>query len=466
MFPKKTSLAIATLGALLLLLETTKLARPFTLSEVLDFRPRDIPNVEPLPPMPAVNTPVTALKRPIIEPNLIDQHDNLRAFYLALWRTELGAPGAITRVLHYGDSPVTADSITADVRLLLQQHFGDGGHGFVLIAKPWAWYGHRGVELQGKGWSIHAATQVRARDGFHGLGGVSFEGDTGAFSRLQLAEDHAKMEIHFLRQPGGGVLAVEAGGQKLGQVETDGPGTEPGYQTFPLVPGARDIDLTVERGPVRLFGLSFERNTPGVIYNSLGLNGGQVQVVVRYFDKPQWTEELQHQHPDLVVINYGTNESIYADYIERYYPGELRQVIEAVKAAVPRASVLVMSPMDRGQRDSNSRITTVPTLPRLVEIQRQMASELNCAFFNTFQAMGGAGTMERWYDNQPRLVSADFTHPLPAGARKVGVLLDQALESGYRQFKAREQRPARRVHTIQPSAHVTKPSVPVTQETR
>ena len=443
MLPKKTSLAIATLGAMLLLLESAKLARPFTLADVLDFRPRDIPNVEPLAPMPTLKGPVTAFRRPIIEPNLIDPHDNLRPFYLALWRTELGAPGAITRVLHYGDSPVTADSITADVRSLLQQHFGDAGHGFVLIAKPWAWYGHRGVEVQGKGWLINAATQVRARDGFHGLGGVSFEGDTGASSRLTLAEDHALMEIHFLRQPGGGVLAVEAGGQKLGDLETDGPDEQPSYQSFPLNAGAREINLSVERGPVRLFGVSFERNTPGVIYNSLGLNGGQVQIVVRYFDKPQWTEELQHQHPDLVVINYGTNESIYADYIERYYPGELRQVIQSVKAAVPRASCLIMSPMDRGQRDSDSRITTVPTLPQLVEIQRQMAVEMNCAFFNTFQAMGGAGTMARWYDSTPRLVSADFTHPLPAGARKVGVLLDQALESGYRQFKAREQRPAR-----------------------
>jgi lysophospholipase L1-like esterase len=443
MLPKKTSLAIATLGALLLLLESAKLARPFTLSEVLDFRPRDLPNLEPLPPMPVSTTPVTASKRPIIEPNLIDPHDALRTFYLALWRTELGAPGAITRVLHYGDSPVTADSITADVRSLLQQHFGDAGHGFVLVAKPWAWYGHRGVDVQGKGWLIHAATQVRARDGFHGLGGVSFEGDTGASSHFELVEDHAQMEIHFLRQPGGGVLAVEAEGQKIGEIQTDGADQQPAYQTFPLSAGARDIDLTVQRGPVRLFGVSFERNTPGVIYNSLGLNGGQVQVVVRYFDTPQWTAELQHQHPDLVVINYGTNESIYADYIERSYPGELRQVIERVKTALPRASVLIMSPMDRGQRDSNSRITTVPTLPRLVEIQREMALEMNCAFFNTFQAMGGAGTMERWYDSQPRLVSADFTHPLPAGAHQVGVLLDQALESGYRQFKAREQRTAR-----------------------
>jgi lysophospholipase L1-like esterase len=452
MLPHKTSLAIATLGALLLLLESVKLARPFTLSEVLDFRPRDIPNVEPLAPIPVSTRPVTAFKHPIVEPNLIDPHDALRAFYLALWRTELGAPGAITRVLHYGDSPVTADSITADVRSLLQQHFGDAGHGFVLIAKPWAWYGHRGIELEGKGWHIAAATQVRAKDGFHGLGGVSFEGGTGASSHIELAEDHAQMEIHFLRQPGGGVLRVETAAQTLGDVETDGSGKQPDYQTFPLNPGDREIKLSVERGPVRLFGVSFERNAPGVIYNSLGLNGGQVQAVVRYFDKPQWTEELQHQHPDLVVINYGTNESIYADYIERYYPGELRQVIERVKAAVPRASVLIMSPMDRGQRDGDSRITTVPTLPRLVEIQRQMASEMGCAFFNTFQAMGGEGTMARWYDSQPRLVSADFTHPLPAGARKVGVLLDQALESGYRQFKAREQRQAR--------------SAPVTQESR
>ncbi|HMD47785.1 MAG TPA: GDSL-type esterase/lipase family protein, partial [Bryobacteraceae bacterium] len=173
---------------------------------------------------------------------------------------------------------------------------------------------------------------------------------------------------------------------------------------------------------------------------SLGLNGGQVQVVVRYFDRPQWTLELQHERPDLVVLNYGTNESVYADYIERYYAGELREVIGRVKAAVPDASILVMSPMDRGQRDSSGQITTVPTLPRLVEIQQKIAAEMDCAFFNTFQAMGGEGTMGRWYESQPRLVSADFMHPLPGGARKVGLLLDEALENGFRQYQAQHRR--------------------------
>jgi lysophospholipase L1-like esterase len=439
MLPKKTSLTIALFGALLLFLELAKLARPFTLATVFDFRPRPTPDLEAVAPPRSPSPPTAPSKSTADGPNLIDPHTNLQAFYVALWRTESREPGAITRILHYGDSPVTADSITADVRSLFQQHFGDAGHGFVLVAKPWAWYGHRGVGLSGKGWHIEPASQSRARDGFHGLGGVSFEGATGASSRIALGEEHARLEIQFLRQPGGGLLSVRAAAQDLGEVDTEGPSKEPAFQSFALPPEARDIELTVERGSVRLFGLSFEKDGPGVIYNSLGLNGGQVQVVVRYFDKTQWAVELQHQRPDLVVLNYGTNESIYADYIERYYPGELREVIRRVKADVPGASVLVMSPMDRGQRDASGRIGTPPALLRLVETQQRIAAELDCAFFNTFEAMGGEGTMGRWYESQPRLVSADFMHPLPAGARKVGVLLYQALDSGYRQYKAKQQ---------------------------
>ena len=438
MLPKKTSLTIVTFGALLALLNFMKVSRPFAPAAALDFQPRQsAPGSEPLPrPRPAAAARAKAVPA---GPNLIDRRESLKHFYQALWRTEAHQPGAVTRVLHYGDSPTTADSITADVRSLLQQHFGDAGHGFVLIAKPWAWYGHRGVEAHGTGWHIEAASQNRAKDGFHGLGGVSFEGGAGAESHLVLREDHARMEVHYLLQPGGGVLRVEAGGALLGKVNTDGEFKQPAFEMFQLPEGARELDLTVESGPVRMFGVILERNGPGVIYNSLGLNGGQVQMVLRCFERSQWAAELQHEDPDLVVVNYGTNESLYADYIERYYPNELREVIRRIKTALPKSSILVMSPMDRGERDSSGQIATPPTLPRLVEIQRQVAAETGCAFFNTFQAMGGEGTMARWYESQPRLVSADFMHPLPAGAKKVGVLLDQALEAGFREFKARKQ---------------------------
>ena len=69
--------------------------------------------------------------------------------------------GHTTRVLHYGDSPTTADSITSGVRRLLQKRFGDSGHGFLLIAPPWAWYGHAGTQLSASGWKIEPASQSR-----------------------------------------------------------------------------------------------------------------------------------------------------------------------------------------------------------------------------------------------------------------------------------------------------------------
>jgi len=447
-FPKKTSLAIATFLLLAAGLEygpgpSWLRLRKTRILEAFDFGP--VSSALPQGPAKASPTARTAdrkglAKTPVRQQDvrqIADPGGAMAHFYEALARTERREPGAITQVLHYGDSPVTADSITADARAILQKRFGDAGQGFVLIAKPWAWYGHRGIQLKGSGWRMAAATQSRAKDGFHGLGGVSFEGAPGATSTITLPDDqHTRLEVQYLQQPEGGVFHLEGNAGPIGDVNTAGETKEPGFASFGLPAGTGKITLSVISGTVRLFGWTFQKKGPGVIYHSLGLNGAQVQAVLRYFDAGQWTIELQHERPDLVVINYGTNESVFPEYIERQYPGELRKVIERVKQAVPNASVLVMSPMDRGERDSTGDIVTVPILPRIVEIQRAEAIAAGCAFFDTFDAMGGAGTMARWYESQPRLVSADFTHPLPAGAARVGGLLDDALMRGYARFQA------------------------------
>jgi lysophospholipase L1-like esterase len=388
-------------------------------------------NRAPAPPAAAVAVPAI--------PNLYDPSGALVRFFAALSRAEAKQPGAVVRVLHFGDSPVTADQITADVRSLLQERFGDAGHGFVLVAKPWAWYGHRGVDVEGKGWKIQPASQARAADGLHGLGGVSFTGQTGATSRIRLESPHRRVELMYLRQPGGGALAVMAGGAELAAISSAAEAKEAGFGTIPLPPDCREIDLVVTKGPFRIFGASFEKDGPGVRYSSLGVNGGQVQMLVRYFEAAHWAEQIRHLNPDLIVVNYGTNESCFPGYVDSLYAGELREVIRRIHAAAPGVSVLIMSPMDRGER-IGGEIVTLPILPRVVEIQRGVAAETRCAFFNTFQAMGGEGTMARWYAARPRLVTADFMHPFPAGAKRVGSLFEEALVAGYERFKAERAR--------------------------
>ena len=191
----------------------------------------------------------------------------------------------------------------------------------------------------------------------------------------------------------------------------------------------------MEGAPVRLFCFEFEKDSTGVIYSSIGLNGTWAGVLASYTNGPHWNERLREAHPDLVVLSYGTNESGYGSYLDSTYAKDYREILRRIKDALPGTPVLVMSPMDRGVRESGGAIGTIQTLPRLIHLQSQMAAENNLAFFNTFEAMGGEGTMGRWYQAEPRLVSADFIHPLPSGARIVGTLLFQAITDGYNAWK-------------------------------
>src|SRR5262249_49358032 len=150
-----------------------------------------------------------------------------------------------------------------------------------------------------------------------------------------------------------------------------------------------------------------------------------------------WAAELQHRNPALVIINYGTNEADFASFVETQYEKELREAIRRTRAALPEASILVMSPMDRGQKDGSGEIVTMPTIPQIAAIQRRVARDTGCGFFDTFHAMGGEGTMARWYAARPRLVSADFIHPYPAGGRQIAIAFTRELVNGLGRYKAR-----------------------------
>ena len=184
--------------------------------------------------------------------------------------------------------------------------------------------------------------------------------------------------------------------------------------------------------------VDFRRNSPGVVYSSIGVNGANITLIARALDTAHWTAELNHYKPDLLVLAYGTNESGFPDFVNGNWAGELRVAVKKAKAALPGVSILLMSPMDRGVRGESGEIQTIPSLPKLVSLEEGVARELNVAFFNTYQAMGGEGTMGRWYTAEPRLVGADFIHPLPAGAKVVGGLLYKALRDGFQDYKLRQ----------------------------
>ena len=437
-FPVQTALTIVALG--LLLMAAHRLQPSIwgpalaDFAHLIDFGG----GVEPA----AVTAPTrhpAAPKAPHRVVLLDDSESVLDYFYAALSRR--GA-NAVTRVVHYGDSPTTADLITGDVRSLLQKQFGNAGHGFILLEQPWAWYQHYGVKLLSFGWHPTPATLFRVQDGLFGLGGVTFTGMAPTRTHYSMESGrHSYLEVWFLRRPGGGLLSLSSGNRKLAEVDTATDETSSGFWSTVADPPVSEFDVTVERGEVRAFGVVAETGDRGVVYDSLGLNGGATSVLARIFNAAHWTEQLRHRNPDLVVINYGTNEADFGDFIEKEYKFELREAIRRVRVALPKASILIMSPMDRGHWAGPGLIETLPTIPRIVEIQSVIAHEMRCAFFNTFEAMGGEGSVARWYRMAPPLVAADLIHPHPAGAKTIASSLVKELLVGLARYQSHRETP-------------------------
>jgi lysophospholipase L1-like esterase len=401
---------------------------------VLDF----VPRAETIDPVAEESTrmrPDRAMERFGNTP-LVDPHGALDRFYDTLQTAEESK--AEVRIAHYGDSPTTGDLITGDVRDLLQKRFGEGGPGFHLIARPWAWYAHRGVQCNSGGWQIDVASFQNSRrlGGTFGFGGASFRGLQGAWTEWKLDRGAETVEVAYWVDPSGGAFAVSAGEGEGVEVETAAADSGPAWRKIQLPANARQVQLRVTKGSVRLFGVNFTRSS-GVTYHSLGLNGAYVSVLARMFDEKHWARQLQHYDPHLVIVNYGTNESLYPEFVDTKLAIELTDVVRRIRTALPDASILIMSPMDRGTRSAGGAIATVPALPRVVTIQQRVAAENRVAFYNTFQAMGGEGTMGKWYQAEPRLVSADFIHPMPAGAKIVGNLFHRAMTDGYKQYRVR-----------------------------
>jgi lysophospholipase L1-like esterase len=372
----------------------------------------------------------------------------LDSFYASLSRTDAKQSGAITRVTHYGDSPITNDGITSTVRRLLQTRFGDAGHGFILMDRPWAWYNHEAITFtSGGGWDDDPMGPSSSTGEF-GLGGVSFHASgPGKYARFapastgETGKNFSRMEVYYLQEPGGGQFSVSVNDEGGRTISTSGDTQTSAFQEIRAPrSGENTFEVKTTGGNVELFGAVLENDGPGVVYDSLGVNGAYAGLLVSAMNENHWVEQLRHRSPSLVVINYGTNESQYAssDQMQRYEK-DLREVIRRVREALPKVSILVVSPMDRGKRAPGGKIITLPSIPMIVEMQRRVALEENCAFFNTFQAMGGDGTMAKWAAGKGKnhLVGGDLTHPTAEGAEIVGSLIYEAINDGYTKYKAR-----------------------------
>ena len=381
------------------------------------------------------------LNEPPESVTLQDYGCGMNHFYAALERTEQKEPGAITRICHFGDSPISGDLISGEARTLLQEKFGDSGHGFILVSKPWDFYYHENVSMEGDGWIVTSPILPGGGGGAVGLGGASFTADSSsAYSEIHTMKKGegsavSRFDIYYRGKPNGGSFLAYVDKEGAKEFSTQADVSASAVLSISVEDGSHQLKIVPKGdGAVTLDGVALERDEPGVVYDTLGLLGGTVHHLT-LFHEDTWIEDLQNRKPDLVILNFGTNESNYGYLAFSEYLDSYAVVIKRIRTALPGVSILIMAPMDRGARNDDGDIVTIPSIPLLVAAQQRVARTESVAFYDTFAAMGGMGTMARWYDEHPRLVTGDFTHPSYAGADQLGAMLVNAVLKGFDEYK-------------------------------
>jgi lysophospholipase L1-like esterase len=362
---------------------------------------------------------IAAPHTPIEDPN-----GAMRSYYRALAELEAGAGPGVVRAVHYGDSILTTDHLSGRVRSILQQRFGDAGHGFILLGRPWSWYKHEGVA--------------------HGVSGKSQRQSHGRVRLGPAAEGPigrriARVELSYLEQPRGGSFDVFVDGRKLETVATRAAARRAVHKVVALPPGAAKLEVESNNdGELRLFGAALESGGRGVVWDSLAVNGARASVLGRY-DRGHWVAELRQRDPRLVVLHFGANEGANRFLVLAEYRDDFAEVIGTVRGALPRASILVVGPMDQARKLESGGYGSAAMPEKLDAVQREVALANGCAFFDTWSAMGGRGSMASWMAKG--LGGADLVHPTEHGARRIGTWLAEAILYGYQNLDPEAEEP-------------------------
>lgn len=357
-------------------------------------------------------------------------------FYEALHEAEAGRGQA--RILIYGASHTAADIFPEVLRQRLQGRFGDAGTGFVMPAKPQKYYSIPGIRFESSlGWAGHHVKTATAEEDHYGLAGMYLTPNSRRARSVFSTRPHGglsgtatDLELYYWKQPGGGRFKITIDG-KTSEISTAGKAAA-AYRHWSLDDENHRVEL-IARGsdnPIRIFGMSIERDKPGVVIDTLGIPGARASTQLL------WNEALQREHmqrrkPNLVVLAYGTNETGDDDQPIEIYGAALRRVITRIRLSVPDASCLLIGPSDRPVRLEDGTYVDRPRTAQVIATQREVAVQFGCGFFDVVSFMGGPMSMLEWCDGEPPFGASDHVHFTQRGYQAMGNVLHDALMEGY-----------------------------------
>jgi lysophospholipase L1-like esterase len=356
-------------------------------------------------------------------------------------------------ILQLGDSHTAADLFTGRVRERLQQVFGAGGDAYIVPGKP-----HLGVRSAlfecdaSDGWSYEALQKPDAltrRFYLTGFNAVARHAGASLALRSRGGRAYDRLEVAFLKQPGGGRAEVLVDGSPSGEIDLDGALDQ--RATLALrAPQARapqgfhEISVkSLSDAPVTVTGVDVGREGDGISYISLGFPGATVQLLQKLTTE-NIADDFRRMAPDIVVLAFGTNEGFNDNLDIGAYTAQYEQIVRRLIDIRPGLRVVMIGPPDgarpasacraagggqdcgwatlvqvsASQGGGQCRFPTPPKLGLVREAQRKLAQRLGAEFWDWSSVMPGPCGAQIWAAASPPLMAHDYVHMTVEGYKQ------------------------------------------------
>ena len=350
----------------------------------------------------------------------------------------------VIRILHYGDSQIEMDRLSANLREFFQSKFGGGGPGMIPAIQtiPSAVVSQR-ASGDLTAYAPYGDAGIRTSSGNYGIMAKSYRLNGTAVVNVYASNHHAARErvktfssvkVLVNDHTGNFSMSVKAKGQDRDYtVQSPGKGIQ--LLSCPLDSVAKTLTVRLS-GSSDIYGIMVD-NGYGVNVDNIPLRGCSGTIFTQIKDT---LLQRCYQLADvgIILLQFGGNSvpAIYNEVgIQKFKESTAKQ-IRYIRSLYPHAAVVYIGPSDMSTRKGGS-LRTYPCLPKLIEALKAAALENGAAYWDLYAAMGGENSMIQFVKSG--LAGPDYIHFTPKGAEKMGQVIVNSFEEVYDFYKMRKK---------------------------
>ncbi|HTF02401.1 MAG TPA: GDSL-type esterase/lipase family protein, partial [Bacteroidia bacterium] len=332
-------------------------------------------------------------------------------------------------VVHLGDSHLQSDIFPGQVRKNLHTLHGDGGRGLIFPYSTAKTYSSVEYKSEHTGeWEYAKSLRLPPKIPLGVVGMSSKTVEKNASFTLTfddpVPQTYDRLRVYCKKEHNSFDLEVDFGDGKPVLVKVDSSSTDtlPYYEInipkMGTVLKATVVKSKDYQNEFEFYGMTMQTSADnGAVLHNCGVGGAMYRSIL-YEDL--FEEQLPTLDPDLVIVDFGTNDYLYDDSIKTDLDSQIVLTIERIRRASPGVSIILTSTQDMYWKGDN-----LLHGEDFSDLVHDIAKRYDCGLFDWYWISGGRTTMSRWMDRH--YAQPDGIHLAPKGYRLKGDLLTDAM---------------------------------------